>query len=210
MSKPSAVAEARLALLYHSVWEQRVATETFARWGREDFVELAGVAEAVWAYDRSDSPHEGGSERVLGVSQVLHRWAAQLEGYRRAVREYNLGLSTTEPVDPFPIAGHADVRGDCPNSMFRRLAGSMLRLGTFAEVVAPNRSWISRTSPEQLHRVLEVEAKRRDSISDRVRARQLALGERQEAAVAAADRVIDWAPIEARLQLQMISRNVGV
>src|SRR5699024_8043629 len=70
-----AVADARLGLLYHSVWSKLAANDTFARWAREDFVNLAGVAEAIWAYDHSPGALEGGVDRVLGISQVLHTWA---------------------------------------------------------------------------------------------------------------------------------------
>lgn len=206
-----AVADARLGLLYHAVWSKPAANDTFARWAREDFVNLAGVAEAIWAYDHTPGALDGGVDRVLGISQVLHTWAGQLEAYRREYRAWIADRTTApKPADPFPTLHPGAGEADAPKHMFRRLAGSMLRNGTFAQVVAPGESWIPHTSTAQLHQVLQVEADRRTRITDRTRTRQMNAGAREAAAQAAADRAINWTPIEANIQRRIAARNLSV
>src|SRR5690625_2942607 len=96
-----AVADARLGLLYHAAWTKLGGDATFARWAREGFVDLAGVAGAIWAYDHTPDALDGGVDRVLGISQVLHTWAGQLEAYRREYRAWIADRTTApKPVDP--------------------------------------------------------------------------------------------------------------
>lgn len=203
-----AVADARLGLLYHCVWEKRVADATFARWSREDFVTLAGVAEAIHAYDRTPNPHPNGVDRVVGISQVLHQWMAQEQNFRRDHgRWLREGSGTGEPKNPLHqhVSPTADADGS-PMWHYRRLAGAILREGRFAQVVAPGTPWIAHTEPQQLHYVLRIDETRRGAIAERSRSQQLAVGAREARAAAAHDQSINWAPIEAQISQQVAPR----
>lgn len=205
----AAVQDARLGLLYHCVWDQAVAQETFVRWSRADFVEYTAVAEAVHAYDRTPDACEGGVERVVGISELLHQWMAIDQNWRREHARWAQGrLDGGEPKNPLHAATavNADVAGG-PIFEYRRLAGATLRDGKFAHVVAPGKPWISRTTPEQLHKVLQVDANRREAIADRVRNRQMVQAEREAAVTLARDEAIDWAPIESSLQTRQSARH---
>lgn len=79
----SALSQARMGLLYHCVWDKTVADETFARWSRTDIVEYGAIAEAIYTYDHSPDPHEGGVARAMGISNVLHGWMAAEENLKR-------------------------------------------------------------------------------------------------------------------------------
>jgi len=205
----AAVQDARLGLLYHCVWDQAAATETFTRWSREDFVEYAVVAEAVHAYDRTPNAYVGGVKRVAGISELLHQWMALDHNWRREHARWSRGhVEGNEPKNPLhaPTAVNAAASGR-PMFEYRRLAGAALRDGKFAHVVAPGAPWISRTTPEQLHKVLQVDANRRGAIAERVRGRQLALGDREAAVEIARNESIDWAPIESALRARQAVRG---
>jgi len=205
----AAVQDARLGLLYHCVWDQVVARETFARWSRADFVEYTAVAEAVQAYDRTPDACEGGVDRVVGISEQLHQWMVIDQNWRREHARWAQGhLDGEEPKNPLHArtAVDADVAGG-PIFEYRRLAGATLRDGKFAHVVAPGKPWISRTTPEQLHQVLQVDANRREAIADRVRNRQMVQGEHEAAATLARDEAIDWAPIESAIHAHLAARH---
>src|SRR5699024_9790231 len=158
---------------------------------------------------RTPNAYVGGVKRVAGISELLHQWMALDHNWRREHARWSQGhVEGKEPKNPLhaPTAIDAAASGR-PMFEYRRLAGAALRDGKFANVVAPGRPWISRTTPEQLHQVLQVDANRRGAVAEGVRGHQLALGERERSDEIAQSASIDCVPIESPHHARQAARG---